>query len=182
MTDELTPETTTAEAAVTEAPETDWKAEADKWKSFSRKHEEAAKSNAAAAKRLAEMEEAQKTAEQKAVDRAAELERRATAAELRALRLEVATAKGVPAESLEFLTGDTQEELEAKADKLLALMKGREETSAPVRPKESLKSGSTSAGFGDVIQVTEDELKGMKSAEIVKAREEGRLNKLLGIT
>lgn len=48
----------------------DWQAEADKWKSLSRKNEEAAKANAAAAKRLEELEAANKSELERAVDAA----------------------------------------------------------------------------------------------------------------
>lgn len=63
--------------------QTDWKAEARKW-------EQRSKENAAAAKKLAELEEAQKSAEQKAAEREAAAERRAAEAEARAVRREIA--------------------------------------------------------------------------------------------
>lgn len=50
--------------------EKDWQAEAEKWKALARKHEGSAKANADAAKRLAEIEEANKTDLEKAVDAA----------------------------------------------------------------------------------------------------------------
>jgi NADPH-dependent glutamate synthase beta subunit-like oxidoreductase len=52
------------------------------------------------------------------------------AAETRLLRFEVAAEKEVPADALDFLVGDTREELEAKADKLLELVKSRNETNS----------------------------------------------------
>jgi hypothetical protein len=48
----------------------DWQAEAEKWKSLSRKNEEAAKANSAAAKRLEELEAASKSDLERAVDAA----------------------------------------------------------------------------------------------------------------
>ena len=81
------------------------------------KYRTEAKANAEAAKRLTEIEEAQKTEAQKLADRLAEAERKAQVAELKALRSDVAQAKGVPAG---LLAGDTQEALEASADALLA--------------------------------------------------------------
>src|SRR5690606_17969818 len=67
-----------AEAAPQEAPaqEVDWKAEARKW-------EDRAKKNSDAAQRLAEIEEASKTAEQKAAERLAELEQKVNEYETR---------------------------------------------------------------------------------------------------
>lgn len=167
--------------------EPDYKADADKWKAMARKHEQQAKENADAARRLAEIEEAQKTEAEKATERLTATEKRAAAAELKALRLEVALAKGVPSDYQEFLTGDTLEELEAKADKLLALGARGESAPAeakgdtPSRPKEALKSGATNANPADIQQLTRDDLKLMSPEEIVKAKEAGKVNALLGI-
>ena len=80
------------------------------------KYRTEAKANADAAKRLAEIEEAQKTEAQKLADRLAQAEAKAQAAELKALRSDIAQAKGVPAV---LLTGSTEEELNASADMLL---------------------------------------------------------------
>lgn len=63
--------------------ETDWKAEARKW-------ETRAKENKDAAERLAQIEDAQKTAEQRAAEREAAATKRAEEAEARALRREIA--------------------------------------------------------------------------------------------
>ncbi len=90
--------------------ETDWKAEARKW-------EQRAKENTAAAQRLAEIEESQKTEAEKLAARTAAAEKRAADLELRATRAEVAAAKSVPAD---LLTGSTQAEIEASADALIA--------------------------------------------------------------
>ena len=49
-------------------PDKDWHAEADKWKRLSRENEAKAKANAAAANRLAEIEESQKSEQQKLAD------------------------------------------------------------------------------------------------------------------
>lgn len=73
-------------AAQPESPKPD---EID-WKAKSREWERKAKANADAAKRLAEIEEAQKTEAEKAADRLAKAEQTARDAEARALRREVA--------------------------------------------------------------------------------------------
>jgi hypothetical protein len=62
-------ETQTTDTAATEGAEVDPVAEVEKWKALSKKNEARAKENAAAAKRLAELEEAGKTEAQKAADR-----------------------------------------------------------------------------------------------------------------
>lgn len=64
-------------------------AEIAKWKAMARKHEATAKANSDAAKKLAEIEEAQKTEAQKLVDKAEAAERRASAAIERAVKAEV---------------------------------------------------------------------------------------------
>ncbi len=80
----------------TEAPQTDQqstdepaRAEVD-WKTEARKWEKRAKENAEAAKRLAEIEEAQKSEAEKVAERLAKAERAAAEAEARALRREIA--------------------------------------------------------------------------------------------
>lgn len=94
------------------AKETDWKAEARKWESR-------AKENSTAAQRLAEIEEANKTEAQKAVERAEKAEKalaeREAAEELAKAREDVAKAAGVPAS---ILRGASKDELEAHAAEL----------------------------------------------------------------
>lgn len=74
-----------------------------------------------------EAEAANKTELQRAQEAAEAAEKRATAAETKALRADVASAKGVPAA---LLTGSTKAELEASADALLAF-KGNPPKAAP---------------------------------------------------
>lgn len=98
------------------------------WKAASRKWEDRAKENAAAAQRLEEIEESNKTELQKANDRAAAAEKVAAQAVSDSLRLKVANAKGIPED---LLSGSTQEELEASADKLIAF-RGEQPNPEPV--------------------------------------------------
>lgn len=117
------------------------KAEADKWKSLSRKHEREAK---AALKRLKDIEDADKTEVQRATDKLTDAEKRAEQAELRALRLEVAAAKGLTPGQAKRLVGSTQEELEADADELLESFKPDDKSSKgrPTgKPRENLRGG-----------------------------------------
>lgn len=67
----------------------DLEAEVSKWKAMARKHEATAKANSDAAKKLADIEEAQKTEAQKLLDKAEAAEQRAAAAIERAVRAEV---------------------------------------------------------------------------------------------
>lgn len=133
MADEITPhgEPAAIETPIVETPpETDWKTEARKWEQRAKENLTAAKANEAAAKRLAEFEESQKTEAQKLQE-----ERDAARIELATersarLRAEVAADKGIPAS---LLSGSTQEELEASADALIAF-KGVTDAPAPVVP------------------------------------------------
>lgn len=113
------------------APERDWKAEADKWKALARKHEDTAKAHSSAAQRLAEIEEAQKTAEQKLTDRATAAEREAEQARTKLLRYEIAAKKKLPAEWAARLQGSTPEELEADADQLLQALGAQQQRQTP---------------------------------------------------
>jgi len=71
----------------------------------------------AKADKLAQFEESQKTEAQKSQERLEAAEKRVAEFESKAVRAEVAAAKGVP---VALLSGSTQEELEASADALIA--------------------------------------------------------------
>jgi hypothetical protein len=97
-----------------------------------------------AAQRLKELEDAQKSEQEKLAEKLSATEQRAAEAELRAARLEVATSKGLPMASVKFLTGSTPDELAASADELLGLLK-KDEPEPSGRPKERLKGGASPA-------------------------------------
>lgn len=75
------------------------------------------------AKKWTAHEESQKTELQKLADRLATVEKEKAEHEARALRAEVAAAKGIPGDLVDLLTGSDKKELEAKADKLLNHLK-----------------------------------------------------------
>lgn len=100
----------------------DWQAEAEKWKALSRKNEDLARKNLAAARRLEKLEADGKVAEQKAAETAADLEAKATDAEAKALRYQVAQEMGVPKELLSLLSGTSKKEIEEQADRLLVTL------------------------------------------------------------
>jgi len=123
--------------------------EVKKWRGLSRKHERRAKENVEAAKRLKELEDADKTEIERATERAAEAEKKAEAAERKALLYSVASRKGLTETQAKRLVGDTEEELEQDADELLASFKQEEDASSdtdkrgrPSRPRERLSPGS----------------------------------------
>jgi hypothetical protein len=122
----------------------DHAAEAEKWKALSRKHEAQAKKNAAAAKRLSEMEEASKTDFERLQGAAEAATKRAAEAESRALKYEVALSKKVPQNLMKFLVGETEEELEASAEELMEAIGGQSGTGvASGKPKEKMRGGAS---------------------------------------
>ena len=91
----------------------------DKLRKESAKYRTEARANAEAARRLSEIEQSQKSDQQKADDRIKDLEAKFAAAEARALRAEIANAHGISAEDRDlFLTGTDVETLTAQAKRL----------------------------------------------------------------
>jgi hypothetical protein len=72
--------------------------------------------------KLEEFEERDKSELEKAQGKVAKAEQTAAEATAKLLRFEVASEKKVPAEAVDFLQGSTREDLEASADKILALV------------------------------------------------------------
>ena len=173
-------ETPPVQAAETsEAP--DLTSEVDKWKALSRKNEQRAKENEAAAKKLAEIEDANKTETERLIARAEAAEKALAAREAAEataqLVKDVANEKGFADRgiSVDALRGGTREELEAHADQLLALI--------PVKPKAPSADGQGNTGkpIESAPQITSREhLKSMSPADIDAARQDGRLDSLLG--
>ena len=144
VTETETAETTTTTTAPETKAEKDWRAEAEKYRKFSREWESRAKANSSAAEKLAALEEAQKTETEKVAERADAAEKRAAATERELIRYRVAVAKKLPAELTDRLRGETLEELEADADTLLALVKASTPSLKP-----DLSQGSHGAASPD---------------------------------
>ena len=127
---ETTAETTAPAEAPTEAPaqEPDWKAQARKWEERAKENKAKADSNDAAAARLAELEEANKTAEQKAQERLEAAERRASELESKAILAEAAAGTGIPKEILAGPASTSAEDLAAFADLVIAFKGATEPT------------------------------------------------------
>ena len=132
--------------AETPAQETDWKAEARKWEARAKENLSKVNELSPAAARLAEIEEASKTAEQKAAERLQAAEARASELERKADRAEVAALKGVP---MELLSGASRAEMEASAEKLIAFRGLQVNT-----PKPDLSQGPQG---GDAPQSTAEQ-------------------------
>jgi len=130
----------------------DQQAEAEKWKALARKHEQQAKANAEAAKKLAEIEEGNKTELQKLTDARTAAEKEAAEAKASALRLDVAMDKapdGMPISQVRKLAkrlqGVTREDLEADAAELFAEFAPGDGDGKPTppgrKPTEHLRGG-----------------------------------------
>ena len=169
-----TPTDATPKPTTTSEPDKDskdWQAEAEKWRAFARKHEDASKANAAKAKQFDEFEEANKTELQRSADRADAAEAKVAEIEARATRAEVAAAKGIPAA---LLSGSTQEELEASADALIAF-RGE-------KPKPDFGGGDRGGDVGAKgSQLTKSDIDRMTPEQIVEARKAGRFDQIMGI-
>lgn len=118
------------------------------WKAKSREWEKRAKANADAARKLAEIEESQKTETQRLADAKAAAETEAATARAEALRWRIAAKHGISNEDAEtFLTGSDEESLVAQATRLAALSTTEEK--APPGPRPDLSQGTHTPTSGD---------------------------------
>ena len=184
-----TPAEDSVPATESEAPELSemelLKAEVDKWKSLSRKNEQQAKANIAAAKELEEIRKSQLTDTETLVEQ--------TRAETtQAIRREYAT-KLVDAELKATLNGRI---LEGGAllefDKSSFILDDGNIDSEAIQswveahsktmdiPAPNLGQGARGVNPSKAQIRTRDELKNMSPAEILEARKEGRLDILMG--
>lgn len=115
-------------------------AEAEKWKAMSRKHEATAKSNADAAARLKELENAGKSETEKLQAALDESRSAARLATVKALKLQVAAEKGLPATLAKFLPDvDNEIDMMTAADELLEAAGSPGKGDPPTRqPKSNL--------------------------------------------
>lgn len=106
------------------------------WREKAREQEKRAKSNAEAAKRLAEIEEAQKTEAQKAADALAKAEERAAAAEAKALSLDIATEHKLGKEDAALLAALPDEDSMRALAKRLAGQAAEQKQNGNQSPRE----------------------------------------------
>lgn len=153
-------------------------ADVDKWKGLSRKHEDQAKENAAAADELKKVKESSQSDEQRRQAAEAEhskklkdLEEKLEDEAKARLRAEVAAEKGLKPGQAKRLAGSTREELEADADDILENFKatstdtGDESDKDKARPATRPKTNVT--GGGDPTAQTAVETDPAKLAESV---------------
>lgn len=147
-------EPTQAEPQPDKQPDTgaakDWQAEAAKWKAMARKHEQTARTNTDAAQRLAEIEDAQKTEQQKLTERASAAEQRLAQTMAANARLLAAAVHGIPPELIDLLGDGSEEQINERAQLLAEKLAAAVPTPAtptpqPSRPVESLKPGAAPA-------------------------------------
>lgn len=106
----------------------------------------------AAEAKLRDLEDANKSEQQKLAERAEAAERKLAEAEARILRMEVAAAKGLSPSQAKRLVGATREELESDADELLADFGGASDDDGAgkqkpaSKPVESLRGGTDPTG------------------------------------
>ncbi|GAA0632210.1 hypothetical protein GCM10010174_61530 [Kutzneria viridogrisea] len=118
----------------------DYKAEAEKWKTLSRRHEATAKANAAAAQELASIKEQQKTAEQKLNDRLAAVQVELATYKTRETRTNAVVAAGLPPEMAEYLTEVEPDSALEQAKRLAKHLKASEP-----KPPADLRQGARGA-------------------------------------
>lgn len=173
-TDSIDQETTaTTEIAEPQGKaEIDWKSEARKWENRAK----AAKADSDDAAKWREYEASQKSDHEKLAERLAKAEADASEAAAKLIRYEIAARRGIPTDAIDLLTGSSEEELEAKAEKLIALIAEQSKPKS-LRPDEN-QGQPTTAPVG---QLTEADLKTMTPEEIMVAKKAGRLNQVLGI-
>lgn len=114
-------------------------ADAKKWKSIALKHEQTAKANADAAKRLKEMELAGKSETEKLQTLLEEARAEARTARITALRHQVAAEKGLPPSLAKFLPDvDNEVDMTSAAEELLEAAGAGEQMPATRQPKSKL--------------------------------------------
>ena len=132
-----------------------------------------------------ELEKAQAAAKTNA-ERAQALVTRATQAEIRALASEFAD----PSDAVAFLAdkkyaGDDgeidTEQIKADLADLLTRKPHLGKQPTPRVPAPNPAQGSSASGAAGASQLTQDQLDGMTPEQIVQARKEGRLNRIMGI-
>lgn len=132
------------------------------WKTTAQKHERAARDNSKAAKRLQELEDANKSELQKAVDAQAAAERERDAVKSQQTRMMAAAAHDLPPDLIDYLGDGTEEEINSRAEqlagfiaesarKLVEQMSPQNGGRVPSvarrnRPVESMRPGAAPAG------------------------------------
>ena len=117
----------------------------EKLRKESAKYRTEAKANAEAAKRLAELEESQKTEAQKQAEKIAELERQIEGATVQAVRARMAAKYQIDPEDADlFLTGSDEETVEAQAKRLSERVSASKKNPPPVSKEGAVTNAAGS--------------------------------------
>lgn len=111
--------------------------------------------------KLKEIEDANLSEIEKAKKAAAEAQAKLDQIARENLRNSVALAKGVPVDLVQFLNGDTEDDLNAQADTLLARL-----AAAPTTPKPDLSQASTAGEPGRPLPLNGDPLEAALRAKL----------------
>lgn len=167
QTDTAAADATDVESADTDATtdakpraEKDWEAEAAKWKTLARKHEARTKELAPAAERLRELEDAKKSELEKLQGSYEEALGAASRAQHELWRERAARRHGLDDELIGFLTGESEEELNERAQVLAEKLAARVEAAKPkpgpapdpTRGQSAPGGASTADQFASVFQ------------------------------
>lgn len=161
------------------------KAEVDKWKSLSRKNEQQAKANSAAAKELEEIRKSQLTETERLIEQAktetAQSIRREFATKLIDAELK-AHLSGRVVDSGALLTFDKSafltEDGNIDSEAIQSWVEAHSKEAAT--PAPDLGQGARGKNPSKAQIRTREELQNMSPAEILQARQEGRLDTLMG--
>lgn len=136
------PEATQTETTPPPAPEQPKPAETvDFWKQKAREQESRAKSNADAAKRLQEIEDSQKTEQQRILDRQTAIERERDEARAEGLRYKAAAKHGISEDYFDLLGTGDEETIATRAERIGSLVKTASEVEQLRAEVEALRAG-----------------------------------------
>lgn len=142
-----TPEATTTETTpVAEQPKPT--ETVDFWKQKAREQESRAKSNAEAAKRLQEIEDAQRTEAEKIAARQAQAERDRDDARAEALRYKAAATHGIGEDYFDLLGSGDEETISGRAERVGALLRENASMKAEL---EALRAGKPAPTTGTPV-------------------------------
>lgn len=117
----------------------------DKLRKENAKYRTEAKANAEAAKRLAQLEESQKTEAEKQAEKIAELEKQIEGATVQAVRARMAAKYQIAPEDADlFLTGSDEETVEAQAKRLSERVSASKKNPPPVSKEGAVTNASGS--------------------------------------
>jgi hypothetical protein len=117
----------------TDDPQAKLQADAERWKAMARRHEKAAKENAAAAKKLAELEDANKSETQKLNDQLSSAQVELQTLRVEKIRAQAARDAGLDPELAEYITAADPDEALSQAKRLAERLTPKAPKSADLR-------------------------------------------------